>query len=54
MHRGWLEGEEVMIALRGVNSKLTEAEEEYMYRVSNSWSKIPWAETLWCMIENQS
>ena len=24
-----------MIALRGVNSKLTEAEEEYMYRVSD-------------------
>ena len=28
-----------MIALRGVNSKLTEAEEEYMYRVSNWWSE---------------
>ncbi|XP_060607641.1 titin-like isoform X9 [Ruditapes philippinarum] len=30
---GWLEGEDVMIALRGVNNKLTEAEEEYLYRV---------------------
>ena len=33
--KGWLEGEDVMIALRGVNSRLTEAEEEYLYRVSN-------------------
>ena len=31
--KGWLEGEDVMIALRGVNSRLTEAEEEYLYRV---------------------
>lgn len=31
---GWLEGEDVMIALRGVNNKLTEAEEEYLYRVT--------------------
>lgn len=30
---GWLEGEDVMIALRGVNNRLTEAEEEYLYRV---------------------
>lgn len=30
---GWLEGQDVMIALRGVNNKLTEAEEEYLYRI---------------------
>ena len=36
--KGWLEGEDVMIALRGVNSRLTEAEEEYLYRVSNNFT----------------
>ena len=36
--KGWLEGEDVMIALRGVNSRLTEAEEEYLYRVSINFS----------------
>lgn len=30
---GWLEGEDVMIALWLVNNKLTVAEEEYLYRV---------------------
>ena len=35
---GWLEGEDVMIALRGVNNKLTEAEEEYLYRVCTVFS----------------
>jgi len=30
---GMLEGEDVMIALRGVNNKLSDTEEEYLYRV---------------------
>jgi len=45
-HVGYLEGEDVMIALRGVNNRLTEAEEEYLYRVGGAtcpsrWSHVP-------------
>ena len=32
--KGWLNGIEAMIALRGVNNRLTMQEEEYLYRVS--------------------
>lgn len=31
--KGWLNGIEAMIALRGVNNRLTMQEEEYLYRV---------------------
>ncbi|XP_046581386.1 uncharacterized protein LOC124288863 isoform X2 [Haliotis rubra] len=31
--RGWLTGTEAMIALRGTNNRLTETEEEYLYRI---------------------
>lgn len=32
--KGWLTGTDAMIALKGVNSKLTETAEVYLYRVS--------------------
>ncbi|XP_067676668.1 MAP7 domain-containing protein 1-like [Haliotis asinina] len=32
-NRGWLTGTEAMIALRGTNNRLTETEEEYLYRI---------------------
>ena len=32
--KGWLDSEDVFIALRGVNSHLTDTEEQYLVRVS--------------------
>ena len=31
---GWLDAQEVVIALRGVNTKLSLMEEEFLYRVN--------------------
>ena len=33
---GWLPFEDLFIALKGVNRALTDAEEEYMYRVNST------------------
>jgi hypothetical protein len=46
--KGWLNGIDAMIALRGVNNRLTLQEEEYLYRVSYR------TVSLWVLTKNQT